>query len=317
MKPFPIGLPSSSRAFSLNPSCVHSCSQQRCPLLIFLFPHPLRPPSLPLSHPRSPVPLLPVFRWASAPLSSFPCNPFLLYQGRGSVSAPYRDAKLNLFFCCVWAPDISDRSLWIPSLVCNVFCRAVRIFFFVISDLIWIYWQNGLNISVSILTRIREWRPENQGSIFGQSMQTGLPFLVGTWYFLVYLCIKWLRCDFDCWPPTREKVRNALICTSTVPCVFISWYLITGTNSTYVPVSWLYWNSRVCIFSHHSGLVLLVEEYQLFGDKEFILVINQFDAQNFVSQWVLFHASTCFEYHVFIITSWWWAHMLETCRGIK
>ena len=33
----------------------------------------------------------------------------------------------------------------------------------------------------------------------------------------------------------------------------------------------------------------------------FIVVINQLDAQNFVLQSVLFHASTCFEHHVLII----------------
>jgi len=45
----------------------------------------------------------------------------------------------------------------------------------------------------------------------------------------------------------------------------------------------------------------------------FISVINQLDAQNFCFTISLFHASTCFEH----ITSWWWAHMLETCRGMK
>jgi len=34
----------------------------------------------------------------------------------------------------------------------------------------------------------------------------------------------------------------------------------------------------------------------------FILVINQFDAQNFCFTISLFHASTCFEHHVLIIT---------------
>ena len=34
--------------------------------------------------------------------------------------------------------------------------------------------------------------------------------------------------------------------------------------------------------------------------KSFILVINQLDAQNFTIS--LFHASTCFEHHVLIVT---------------
>ena len=33
----------------------------------------------------------------------------------------------------------------------------------------------------------------------------------------------------------------------------------------------------------------------------FILVINQLDAQTFVLQYILLHASTCFEHHVLII----------------
>jgi len=60
------------------------------------------------------------------------------------------------------------------------------------------------------------------------------------------------------------------------------------------------------------------------------LNINQLDALNFIMS--LFHASTCFE-HVLIVrrsklwwyqrlystilSSWRWAHVLETCRGKK
>ena len=64
----------------------------------------------------------------------------------------------------------------------------------------------------------------------------------------------------------------------------------------------------------------------------FISVINQLDAQNFCFTISLFHASTCFEHmcsssggqnciiqrlYNTILTSWWWAHVLETCRGMK
>jgi len=71
----------------------------------------------------------------------------------------------------------------------------------------------------------------------------------------------------------------------------------------------------------------------------FISVINQLDAQNFCFTGSLFHASTCFEnmcsssggqncitqplvwWHQrlcnAILTSWWWVHVLETCRGRK
>jgi len=64
----------------------------------------------------------------------------------------------------------------------------------------------------------------------------------------------------------------------------------------------------------------------------FISVINQLDAQNVCFTISLFHASTCFEHmcsssHLqvwwyqrlcnVILTSWWWAHVLETCRGMK
>jgi len=70
----------------------------------------------------------------------------------------------------------------------------------------------------------------------------------------------------------------------------------------------------------------------------FISVINQLDAQNFCFTISLFHASTCFERmcsssraprdgHLqvwwyqrlcnAILTSWWWAHLLETCRGMN
>jgi len=73
----------------------------------------------------------------------------------------------------------------------------------------------------------------------------------------------------------------------------------------------------------------------------FISVINQLDAQNFCFTVSWFHASTCFEHccahhqevkialhslwyhHRYqrlcntIFTFWWWAHVLETCRGMK
>ena len=84
----------------------------------------------------------------------------------------------------------------------------------------------------------------------------------------------------------------------------------------------------------------------------YIPVINQLDAQNFCFTISLFHASTCFEHmcsssggknciiqplvssHLYvaasctgwesplstcnaIFTSWWWAHVLETCIGTK
>jgi len=64
----------------------------------------------------------------------------------------------------------------------------------------------------------------------------------------------------------------------------------------------------------------------------FISVINQLDAQNFCFTISLFHASTCFEHMRSssggqnciiqplcnaILTSSWWAHVLETCRGMK
>jgi len=79
--------------------------------------------------------------------------------------------------------------------------------------------------------------------------------------------------------------------------------------------------------------------------KLFISVINQLDVQNVCFTISLFHASTCFEHmcsssggqncitqplvssHLLvwwyqrlcnsILTSWRWAHMLETCRGMK
>jgi len=70
----------------------------------------------------------------------------------------------------------------------------------------------------------------------------------------------------------------------------------------------------------------------------FISVINQLDAQNFGFTISLFHAYKCFEhmcsssggqnwitqplvsYQMLcnaILTSWWWAHVLETFRGMK
>ena len=149
MKPFPIGL-QSSRAFSLKPSL---CSVLLPPVVSsidFPLPSPTAAPIAPcfpppLSHSSS----LCISLGLCPSFFLYPCNPSPMYQGRGSVSAPYRDANLNLFFCCVWAPDISDRSLWKPSLVCHVIYRAVGIFFFVISDLIWTYWKHSLDISVS------------------------------------------------------------------------------------------------------------------------------------------------------------------------
>jgi len=45
----------------------------------------------------------------------------------------------------------------------------------------------------------------------------------------------------------------------------------------------------------------------------FILVINQIDAQNFCFTISLFHASTCFQHHVFIIR---WSKLYYTASGI-
>jgi hypothetical protein len=38
--------------------------------------------------------------------------------------------------------------------------------------------------------------------------------------------MKWPRCEFDCWPPARDEVRDALTYTSALTCAFISWHLI-------------------------------------------------------------------------------------------
>jgi len=73
----------------------------------------------------------------------------------------------------------------------------------------------------------------------------------------------------------------------------------------------------------HKAVYLLYCKFTL---HFFISVINQLDAQNFCFTISLFHASICFEHlkmwrrqmlYNTILTSWWWTHMLETCRGMK